>query len=123
MTGQDESRVRLAGRLFAAVTLLRYLAKAGGEPPPAVKDITGKTGPAERIREVRPNPYDCMRLARGRGEPYWGPAASLFDSLTGFLKHGPIPDATLDPPRQKEFAAGYAAQLADFRERFPGLLE
>ncbi|OIJ90518.1 hypothetical protein [Streptomyces monashensis] len=118
----NESHVRRWGRLFATVAVLRSLADPG-EPLPDADAFTGKFVPAQRIDDLKSNPYDALLRARTRDDARWKAATAVFRSLPDLLERGPLPPTgTLGDDRRPDFVAGYEAQLAEFKEDFADLL-
>ncbi len=109
--------------MFAVVAVLRSLADPG-QPLPGADAFTGKFVPAQRINDLRSNPYDALLRARTRDDAHWKAAAAVFRSLPDLLEQGPLPPTgTLGDDRRPDFIAGYDAQLAQFKEDFPALLK
>ncbi|MFC9928773.1 hypothetical protein [Streptomyces sp. NPDC127190] len=122
MPEKSESQVRRSGRLFAAVAVLRLLAKPEVRLP-GPDAFQGKDSPAERIDALRSNPYDALLRARERGGRHWEAATAVLLSIPELLKDGPLPYSDcISRVELKDFTDGYDDQLAAYREKFAALL-
>ncbi|MFF9173846.1 hypothetical protein [Streptomyces sp. NPDC014793] len=121
---QTEGRLKQSGRLFAALAVLRLLARVDRELLTPDAAPNAKDSPEIRIRRVRGDLYEMLTAARRHcGGEHWKAASEMFRSIPGFLTAGPVPPGNINDDELAEHRAGYDAQLAEYRERFPGLLD
>src|SRR5512147_3021955 len=107
-----EGPLKQSGRLFAALAVLRFLARAERELLTPDTAPNAKDSPKQRIRRVKGDLYDVLAAARLRGGEHWKAASSIFQSIPGFLTAGPIPPGNINAADLAEHRAGYEAQLA-----------
>ncbi|WP_143684217.1 hypothetical protein [Streptomyces diastatochromogenes] len=122
MPDEKDSEFKRSGRLFAAVAVLRLLADPRGSLP-GPEAFTGKDSPAERIDDLKSDPYNALLEAHKRGGEYAKAATAVFRSIPDFLERGLIPSKTIGERPLADFTAGYEAQLAKYREDHKGVLD
>ncbi|WP_330457966.1 hypothetical protein OIB37_14305 [Streptomyces sp. NBC_00820] len=122
MAEEKESAYVRSGRLFAALAVLQCLSSS--DRGPATPDrFPAKHGAAERISDVQRDLYEKLTKLRGREERHWEAAAEIFRSVADFLTPAPVPTHCFNAPQLAEHKAGYDAQMAAYREKYPGLLQ
>ncbi|TQK98880.1 hypothetical protein FB563_3928 [Streptomyces puniciscabiei] len=121
MSKQREGRLGQAGRLFAALAVLRL---AAGEDTRLRTPEDRRPGdhPRGRINDVQRDLYELLTTARDKGGEHWEAAAAAFRSIPDFLEGGNVPHGSLNDPEFAAFKAGYEAQIAVFRDKSPRLL-
>ncbi len=121
MPEDNESAHSRAGRLFAALAALHFLA-ARGRTLPGPDAFRPKDELPRRLQGLKEGLYDDLALARARGGAHWKAAAEVFRSVPSFLEQGPLSPHTISLKESADHQAGYDAQLAALRKDFPGLL-
>ncbi|MEW2618829.1 hypothetical protein [Streptomyces sp. NPDC048106] len=119
MPDPKETPYTRSGRLYAALAVLRLTAGADTRLR-TPDDHAPKTHPQGRIDTLlRRDLYDL--LAKSRTGNHWPAAAEAFRHVPDLLTEGPIPQGPMPEQGLAEHRAGYDAQLAGFREKFPDL--
>jgi hypothetical protein len=121
MPEEKESGYVRSGRLFAALTVLRFA--AGEDNELLTPDgYARKHHPQGRMDEVNADLYRILTKARKRGGEHWKVAAAALRSIPDFLAEGIVPPGPMTNRALVEHKAGYDAQIAVFRDRFSKLL-
>ncbi|MFC7882545.1 hypothetical protein ACFUVV_11805 [Streptomyces sp. NPDC057376] len=122
MPERRESGERLAGRLYATLRVLKFLAEPGA-PKPTVEDaFTTKDSPYQRIQALRLDPFKAL-VAAAHKNRHTTATGEVFRALPAVVP--PEESAymnTLSPARLAEFNAGHRAQLMDLEKSVPDLL-
>ncbi|MGW7527049.1 hypothetical protein [Streptomyces sp. NPDC054783] len=121
MPEQKKGQLSQAGRLFAALAVLRLAAGKDTRLRTPEERPTGDH-PQGRLNDVKRDLYELLTTARDKGGEPWEAAAEAFRSVPGFLEGGNVPHGNLNDPGFAAFKAGYDAQIAEFRDKFPKLL-
>src|SRR5581483_3364872 len=111
MPEDNESAHSRAGRLFAALAALHFLA-ARGRTLPGPDAFRPKDELPRRLQGLKEGLYDDLALARARGGAHWKAAAEVFRSVPSFLEQGPLSPHTISLKESADHQAGYDAQLA-----------
>ncbi|MFE5404494.1 hypothetical protein ACFQ9Z_24720 [Streptomyces sp. NPDC056580] len=118
---QTEGQLTQSGRLFAALAVLRQLARPERELLTPDAAPNPKDSPEIRIGRVRVDLYEALTKIRGRGGEHWKAASEIFQSIPGFLTAGPVPSDNINDGELARHRAGYEAQLAEYKEKWPQL--
>ncbi|MFJ8808006.1 hypothetical protein [Streptomyces sp. NPDC102490] len=124
MPEQRESGQRLAGRLYATLRVLKFIADPGGSPKPTVRDeFKDKDSPRQRIQALKLDLFEDLVTAVQRGR-HAKAMAEVFRAMPAVvpLKQGALKD-NLGTPELAEFNAGYRAQLTTLKGALPTLLD
>ncbi len=123
MPEQNESGEKAAGRLYATLRVLRFLAGADIPRPTAEDAFTEKDRPRDRIRALKADPFEDLVSAVRRGR-HAKEAGEVFRTLTTVI---PAQETALEKNLGErglaDFNAGYRAQLAKLGEMVPGVLD
>ncbi|CAM5237986.1 hypothetical protein [Streptomyces sp. NPDC005930] len=123
MPAQKESGERLAGRLYATLRVLKFVANPRSGPKPTAKDeFTDKDSPRSRIQALKLDLFEDLVTAVQKGR-HAEAMSEVFRAMPSVvpLKHGALQD-NLGGRALAEFNAGYRAQLAAFEKALPRLL-
>ncbi|MET8449808.1 hypothetical protein [Streptomyces sp. NPDC005209] len=119
--GTGESGHKVAGRLYAALSVLHVVA-ASGRRLPGAERFTGKDSPQGRIQGLRSDPYDDLLRAHGRPGDHGKAAAEAFRAIPGLLPPRSALHDTISAKELDQFTAGYETQLAEYRKSYGSLL-
>ncbi|MFA3872329.1 hypothetical protein ABS735_01295 [Streptomyces sp. MMCC 100] len=123
MPEQKESGQRLAGRLYATLRVLKFIADPDGSPKPTVRDeFKDKDSPRQRIQALKLDLFEDLVTAVQKGR-HAKAMAEVFGAMPAMvpLKEGDL-GHNLGVRELAEFNAGYRAQLAPLKEALPRLL-
>ncbi|MGW0205287.1 hypothetical protein ACWDZ8_05485 [Streptomyces sp. NPDC003233] len=110
MPEKKESGYARSGRLFAALTVLRFA--AGEDNELLTPDgYARKHHPQGRIDEVNGDLYRILTKARKRGGEHWIVSAAALRSIPDFLEEGIVPPGSMANRALVEHKAGYDASL------------
>lgn len=118
-----EVPLKQAGRLFAALAVLRFLAREENELLTPDAAPNPKDSPTLRVNRVKGDLYDVLAAVRVRGGEHWKAASAIFQSIPGFLTAGKVPPDNIGADGLAVLRAGYDAQVAEYREKFAALLK
>lgn len=122
MPDQNESGHKLAGRLYATMRVLKFLTKPSGAKPVA-DELKGQDSPSERIRALELDLFKDLVATVQKGR-HTKAAGEVFRAIPALVpRQGVALEKNLGVHGLAEFNAGYRAQLADFKEAFPELVE
>ncbi|MFE5600243.1 hypothetical protein ACFQ8O_13775 [Streptomyces coelicoflavus] len=124
MPDQKESGEKLAGRLYATLRVLKFIADPVRSPKPTVRDeFKDKDSPRQRIQALELDLFEDLVTAVQKGR-HAKAMAEVFGTLHAVvpLRHGALQD-NLGKPELAEFNAGYRAQLGVLKEALPKLLD
>lgn len=122
MPEEKESGYVRSGRLFAALAVLHRLVS------PDRKLLTPDGFPLkhnilDRVNDIKKDcSLDQLMALRVRGGTEWEAAAEMFRLVPDLLSPGRLPTETLNDTKLAEHRAGYDAQIAAFRDKYPNLL-
>ncbi|MER7962112.1 MULTISPECIES: hypothetical protein [Streptomyces] len=123
MPEQRESDARLAGRLYATLRVLKFVADPhSGQRPTAEDEFGGKDSPHARIRALKLDLFEDLVSAVQRGRHAEATAEVLRVLPSVVPSQRAALHANLGERPLAEFNAGYRAQLASLREALPELL-
>lgn len=113
----------MAGRLYATLRVLKFLAKPDSPKPTAQDDLGGKDCPRDRIQALRLDPFKDLVAAvqQGRNAKALGEVFCAIPALVPPKKAAL--NVNLGEPELAEFNAGYRAQLTTLKEALPKLLD
>ncbi|MGW4547584.1 hypothetical protein ACWEN4_14525 [Streptomyces violaceorubidus] len=123
MPEQRESGQRLAGRLYATLRVLKFIADPVGSPKPTVRDeFKDKDSPRRRIQALKLDLFEDLVTAVQKGR-HAAAMAEVFGAMPAMvpLKEGDL-GHNLGVRELAEFNAGYRAQLTALKEALPRLL-
>ncbi|MFF4471015.1 hypothetical protein ACFYZ3_15780 [Streptomyces sp. NPDC001599] len=124
MPEQKESGQRLAGRLYATLRVLKFIADPGGTHKPTVRDeFKDKDSPRSRIQALKLDLFEDLVTAVQKGR-HAKAMAEVFGAMPAMvpLKEGDL-GHNLGVRELAEFNAGYRAQLTTLKEALPKLLD
>jgi hypothetical protein len=123
MPEQRESGQRLAGRLYATLRVLKFIADPGSPRPTAQDEFKDKDSPRQRIQALKLDLFEDLVTAVQKGR-HAKEMAEVFRAMPAVvpLKQGALKD-NLGTPELAEFNAGYRAQLTTLKEALPKLLD
>ncbi|WP_121702812.1 hypothetical protein ACGH52_14215 [Streptomyces sp. BBFR25] len=124
MPEQRESGQRLAGRLYATLRVLKFIADPGGSPRPTVRDeFKDKDSPRQRIQALKLDLFEDLVTAVQKGR-HAKAMAEVFGAMPAMvpLKEGDL-GHNLGLRELAEFNAGYRAQLTTLKGTLPRLLD
>ncbi|MFJ9734287.1 hypothetical protein ACIRUL_23560 [Streptomyces sp. NPDC101171] len=123
MPEENESGFKRSGRLFAALAVLRHLASADAELL-GPDDCGPKDNVLDRIRRTKYYEHysygELVRL-RGKGGQTWEAAKEVFRVVPDLLHPGVLPPGTFSDRDLAQHRAGYDAQMAEYRKKWPKL--
>ncbi|GGZ43042.1 MULTISPECIES: hypothetical protein [Streptomyces rochei group] len=123
MPDQNESGHRLAGRLYATMRVLKFLTKPSGARPVADERLSGQDSPSERIRALELDLFKDLVATVQKGR-HAKAAGEVFRAIPALVPRQSVAfEKNLGVHGLAEFNAGYRAQLAEFKETFPELVE
>ncbi|CAL9427841.1 hypothetical protein SUDANB58_01984 [Streptomyces sp. enrichment culture] len=122
MPEEQENGHRRAGRLYATLRVLRYLAQPGTVKPSERDDLKGKDSPGERIAALRQDVLADLFAATRKGD-HAKAAGELFRAIPDLIPPQGALRHCIGEAEQKRFAEGYRAQLAELRGKHGGLLD
>ncbi|MFG2679271.1 hypothetical protein [Streptomyces sp. NPDC048392] len=122
MPEQRESGQRSAGRLYATLRVLKFIADPGSPKPTVQDEFKDKDSPRQRIQALQLDLFEDLVTAVQKGR-HAKAMAEVFRAMPAVvpLKQGALKD-NLGKPELVEFNAGYRAQLATLREVLPKVL-
>ncbi|MFI8945160.1 hypothetical protein ACIGO6_01415 [Streptomyces sp. NPDC053750] len=122
MPEPNESGQMMAGRLYATLRVLKFLAKPDSPKPTAQDEFGGKDRPRDRIQALKLDPFEDLVTAvqQGRNAKALG---EVFCALPALVPPKKALNDNLGEPELAEFNAGYRAQLTTLKEALPKLLE
>ncbi|MDN3251345.1 hypothetical protein [Streptomyces sp. MA25(2023)] len=123
MSEQNESGHKLAGRLYATMRVLKFLTAPSGPKPVAEERLEGQDSPRKRIRALELDLFKDLVAAVQNGR-HAKAAGEVFRAVPALVpRQGVALEKNLGERALAEFNAGYRAQLAEFKEAFPELVE
>ncbi|MGW8062751.1 hypothetical protein ACVV2G_10830 [Streptomyces ziwulingensis] len=122
MPEQKESGQKLAGRLYATLRVLKFIADPGSPQPSVQDEFKDKDSPRQRIQALKLDLFEDLVTAVQKGR-HAQAMAEVFAAMPAVvpLKQGALKD-NLGRPELAEFNAGYRAQLTTLKEALPKLL-
>ncbi|MCZ9352910.1 hypothetical protein NGM36_24590 [Streptomyces mutabilis] len=123
MSEQNESGHKLAGRLYAAMRVLKFLTAPSGPKPVVEERLEGQDSPRKRIRALELDLFKDLVAAVQNGR-HAKAAGEVFRAVPALVpRQGVALEKNLGERALAEFNAGYRAQLAEFKQAFPELVE
>ncbi|MCQ4201360.1 hypothetical protein ACFW5W_11530 [Streptomyces sp. NPDC058783] len=123
MPDQKESGEKLAGRLYATLRVVKFVANPRSGPRPTTEDrFKDKDSPRRRIQALKLDLFEDLVTAVQKGR-HAEAMAEVFRAMPSVvpLRHGALQD-NLGERELAEFNAGYQAQLGALKEALPELL-
>ncbi|WP_121747099.1 hypothetical protein [Streptomyces sp. E2N166] len=122
MPEQRESGQRLAGRLYATLRVLKFLAVPGSPKPTVQDEFQDKDSPNQRIQALRLDPFGVLVTAVQKGR-HATAVGEVFRAIPAVVpaKEGALTD-NLGTWGLAEFNAGHRAQIAALKEDLPSQL-
>ncbi|EHN73121.1 hypothetical protein ACWDF1_01295 [Streptomyces coelicoflavus] len=124
MPDQKESGEKLAGRLYATLRVLKFIADPGSGVKPTVRDeFKDKDSPRQRIQALKLDLFENLVTAVQKGR-HAKAMAEVFGAMPSVvpLRQGAI-EHNLGERELAEFNAGYRDQLGILKEALPKLLD
>ncbi|WP_217143965.1 hypothetical protein [Streptomyces sp. AC627_RSS907] len=123
MPEQKESGQRLAGRLYATLRVLKFIADSRSAKPTLQDEFKDKDSPRQRIQALKLDLFEDLVTAVQKGR-HAEAMAEVFRAMPAVvpLKQGALKD-NLGKPELAEFNAGYRAQLTTLKETVPELFD